>query len=86
MPVMPTVPIAPTCAGSSGVCSFGRGDGRWTRLPAVAQVPQPRELALDANRFVEREGLGDRVVVRGRVRADLLELADVSPLARAPRA
>ena len=45
--------------------------------PAIAQVAQPRRLALDADSLVERHRLGDGVVVRGRVRADLLELADV---------
>ena len=45
--------------------------------PAIAQVTQPRRLALDADALVEAERLGDRVVVSGRVRADLLELADV---------
>ena len=47
------------------------------RRPAVAQVAQARRLPLDAHPFVEAERLGDRVVVRGRVRPDLLELADV---------
>ena len=53
--------------------------------PAIAQVAQPRGLALDADALVERQRFGDRVVVRGRVRADLLELPDVVRLRRARR-
>ena len=49
--------------------------------PAIAQVAQPRDLPLDANRVVIDAGLGDRVVVRRRVRPDLLELPDVGRLA-----
>ncbi len=53
------------------------------RGPAIVQVAQPRRLALDADRLVEGERFGDRVVVRRRMRADLLELPDVVRLARA---
>ena len=58
---------------------------RQARRPAVAQVAQPRRLALDADALVERQRFGDRVVIRRRMRADLLELADVARLARGGR-
>ena len=48
-----------------------------TPRPAIAQEPQPRGLALDADAFVKRQRLGDRVVVGRGMRPDLFELADV---------
>jgi hypothetical protein len=53
--------------------------------PAVAQETQPRRLPFDTNAFVKRERLGNRIVIRRGMRADLLELADVLSLRLARR-
>ena len=45
--------------------------------PSVFEESQPRRLSFGANGLVELQRLGDGVVRRRRVRADLLELADV---------
>ena len=51
--------------------------GREPRRPPIPQVAQPRRLPLDADAFMKRQRLGNRIVVGGRMGADLLELADV---------
>ena len=53
--------------------------------PSVFQKAQPRRLALAADAFVEGECFGYGVVIGGRVRADLFELADVVVLLSARR-
>src|SRR6185295_4225996 len=51
------------------------------RDEAIGEIAEAGRFPLDANRLMERERFGDRVVVRGRMRADFLELADVLRLA-----
>ena len=49
-PSISTVPIAPDCAGVELVCSLHARLSRHALRPAVAQVAQPRDLALGADR------------------------------------
>src|ERR1035437_1984429 len=53
--------------------------------PAVAQVAQPRRLAVDADVLVENQGFAAGIVVGRRVRSDLFEFADVVGLALVAR-
>ena len=48
-----------------------------TLRPAIAQRPQARDLPLGADRPVERQRDGDGVVIRRRMRSDLLVLTNV---------
>ena len=55
------------------------------RVALIPQVAQARRFPLGADSLVKRQRLGDRVVIGRRVRADLLEFADVAVLRGAGR-
>src|SRR6266542_6427473 len=47
------------------------------RDPAIREIAKARRLSLGAYRLMKREGFGNRVVIRSRMRADLFEFANV---------
>src|SRR5262245_56656014 len=51
-----------------------------TPRPAFFQVAKPRSLALDTYALVKRKRLGNRVVIRRRMGADLFKLANIGVL------
>ena len=81
---MPTLAIAQARAGSDGVFRITFGIPRTLLVQYVLQVAQPRLLALDADRVVERDRVLDGEIRVHGMRARVIQLHDVGVVGHPP--